>query len=177
MEIREPACSTGCHREKPVLNARRSRSRSPIPWRLSRNVLRLITRRHAWGVVEQPGTRGCDHGFWLDSFAERACVGAPSAGSCSGSEWSRVAGSGIAVCAWRSAGWHHVAVTADSRRHAGRLVRHWADARVRVVVAVRDGYVSGGTRRNFDWVKPHRRASVGEPELLLLADAQTSGAS
>jgi selenide,water dikinase len=41
--------------------------------------------------------------------------------------------------------------------------------------AVRDGYVSGGTRRNLHWVRPHLRASVTEPELLLLADAQTSG--
>jgi selenide,water dikinase len=37
------------------------------------------------------------------------------------------------------------------------------------------GYVSGGTRRNLDWVRPHLRASVDETELLLLADAQTSG--
>jgi selenide,water dikinase len=41
--------------------------------------------------------------------------------------------------------------------------------------AVRDGYVSGGTRRNLDWVAPHLTAEVGEEELLLLADAQTSG--
>ncbi|GIJ67371.1 selenide, water dikinase SelD [Virgisporangium ochraceum] len=41
--------------------------------------------------------------------------------------------------------------------------------------ALADGYVSGGTRRNLDWVRPHLSASVGEDELLLLADAQTSG--
>ena len=41
--------------------------------------------------------------------------------------------------------------------------------------ALRDGYVSGGTRRNLDWVRPHLRAAVDEDELLLLADAQTSG--
>ena len=41
--------------------------------------------------------------------------------------------------------------------------------------ALRDGYVSGGTRRNLDWVRPHLDAVVGEDELLLLADAQTSG--
>ncbi|MGH4010951.1 MAG: selenide, water dikinase SelD [Pseudonocardiaceae bacterium] len=41
--------------------------------------------------------------------------------------------------------------------------------------ALTDGYVSGGTRRNLDWVCPHLKASVGEDELLLLADAQTSG--
>ncbi len=41
--------------------------------------------------------------------------------------------------------------------------------------ALRDGYVSGGTRRNLDWVRPHLDAAVGEDELLLLADAQTSG--
>jgi len=38
------------------------------------------------------------------------------------------------------------------------------------------GYVSGGTRRNLDWVRPHAdTGEVPESELLLLADAQTSG--
>ncbi len=41
--------------------------------------------------------------------------------------------------------------------------------------ALRDGFVSGGTRRNLDWVRPHLDASVDDDELLLLADAQTSG--
>jgi selenide,water dikinase len=42
--------------------------------------------------------------------------------------------------------------------------------------ALADGYVSGGTRRNLDWVRPHLAADgVAEGELLLLADAQTSG--
>jgi selenide,water dikinase len=41
--------------------------------------------------------------------------------------------------------------------------------------AMRDGFVSGGTKRNLDWVRPHLSAAVGEDELLLLADAQTSG--
>jgi selenide,water dikinase len=38
-----------------------------------------------------------------------------------------------------------------------------------------DGYISGGTRRNLDWVRPHLSSAVDEMELLLLADAQTSG--
>ena len=33
----------------------------------------------------------------------------------------------------------------------------------------------GGSRRNLDWVRPHLDASVDEDELVLLADAQTSG--
>ncbi|MFF3865186.1 selenide, water dikinase SelD [Micromonospora sp. NPDC001898] len=42
--------------------------------------------------------------------------------------------------------------------------------------AVRDGYVSGGTRRNLDWVAPWTDfGAAGEAERLLLADAQTSG--
>ena len=42
--------------------------------------------------------------------------------------------------------------------------------------ALRDGYVSGGTRRNLEWVAGHTDpGSVGEDERLLLADAQTSG--
>jgi selenide,water dikinase len=42
--------------------------------------------------------------------------------------------------------------------------------------ALAAGYVSGGTRRNLDWVRPHADLSaVSEDEALLLADAQTSG--
>jgi selenide, water dikinase len=41
--------------------------------------------------------------------------------------------------------------------------------------ALRDGYVSGGTRRNLEWVRPHLATSLAGDELLLLADAQTSG--
>jgi selenide, water dikinase len=41
--------------------------------------------------------------------------------------------------------------------------------------ALADGFVSGGTRRNLAWVTPHLASTVGEDELLLLADAQTSG--
>lgn len=43
--------------------------------------------------------------------------------------------------------------------------------------ALRDGYVSGGTRRNLDWVREHVQSGPGitEEDLLLLADAQTSG--
>ncbi|MGC5013438.1 selenide, water dikinase SelD [Streptosporangium sp. DT93] len=42
--------------------------------------------------------------------------------------------------------------------------------------AVRDGHVSGGTRRNLAWVHPHLDPGrIGEEDLLLLADAQTSG--
>jgi selenide,water dikinase len=41
--------------------------------------------------------------------------------------------------------------------------------------ALRAGFVSGGTRRNLDWVRPHLAADVNEDELLMLADAQTSG--
>jgi selenide,water dikinase len=42
--------------------------------------------------------------------------------------------------------------------------------------ALADGYVSGGTRRNLDWVRPHLDpGATTEDELLLLADAQTSG--
>jgi selenide,water dikinase len=43
--------------------------------------------------------------------------------------------------------------------------------------AVRDGFVSGGTRRNLEWVQPFLEvgAGVSQDDLLLLADAQTSG--
>ncbi len=42
--------------------------------------------------------------------------------------------------------------------------------------AARDGYVSGGSRRNLDWVTPWTDfGAVAEIDRLLLADAQTSG--
>jgi selenide,water dikinase len=42
--------------------------------------------------------------------------------------------------------------------------------------ALAAGFVSGGTRRNLDWVRPHTDLdAVSEDEALLLADAQTSG--
>jgi selenide,water dikinase len=42
--------------------------------------------------------------------------------------------------------------------------------------SVADGYVSGGTRRNLDWVRPHADLTAApEDDALLLADAQTSG--
>jgi selenide,water dikinase len=42
--------------------------------------------------------------------------------------------------------------------------------------AAEAGFVSGGTRRNLAWVRPHLRGTgLPETELLLLADAQTSG--
>ena len=37
------------------------------------------------------------------------------------------------------------------------------------------GFVPGGSRRNLEWVRPHLSAAVAEDELVLLADAQTSG--
>src|SRR5215467_9089358 len=42
--------------------------------------------------------------------------------------------------------------------------------------AARAGYMPGGSRRNLDWVLPHTdTGGVSEEDLLLLADAQTSG--
>jgi selenide,water dikinase len=41
--------------------------------------------------------------------------------------------------------------------------------------SLREGFVPGGSRRNLDWVRPHLDAAVDEDELVLLADAQTSG--
>ncbi|MHB8458140.1 MAG: selenide, water dikinase SelD, partial [Acidimicrobiales bacterium] len=38
-----------------------------------------------------------------------------------------------------------------------------------------EGYIPGGTRRNLSWVSPHLQSDLEESELLLLADAQTSG--
>jgi selenide,water dikinase len=38
-----------------------------------------------------------------------------------------------------------------------------------------EGFVPGGSRRNLDWVRPHIETLLDDDELLLLADAQTSG--
>jgi selenide, water dikinase len=44
------------------------------------------------------------------------------------------------------------------------------------LAAARAGHMPGGSRRNLDWVLPHTdTGSAGEEDLLLLADAQTSG--
>lgn len=44
------------------------------------------------------------------------------------------------------------------------------------VESVKAGFVSGGSRRNLDWVHPHLETGRADAdELLLLADAQTSG--
>jgi selenide, water dikinase len=50
-------------------------------------------------------------------------------------------------------------------------VPYLADARASLAA----GYVPGGSRRNLDWVRPHVESLVDDDELLLLADAQTSG--
>jgi len=50
-------------------------------------------------------------------------------------------------------------------------VPYLADARP----SLAEGFVPGGSRRNLDWVRPHLDARVSDDELLLLADAQTSG--
>ncbi|HEX3842167.1 MAG TPA: selenide, water dikinase SelD [Acidimicrobiales bacterium] len=41
--------------------------------------------------------------------------------------------------------------------------------------ALMAGYVPGGTLRNLAWVRPHMSSHLEESELVLLADAQTSG--
>lgn len=38
-----------------------------------------------------------------------------------------------------------------------------------------EGFVPGGSRRNLDWVAPHVESGLDENEMILLADAQTSG--
>jgi selenide,water dikinase len=45
----------------------------------------------------------------------------------------------------------------------------------RVRESYAEGYVPGGSRRNLDWVRPHLDSAVDDDELVLLADAQTSG--
>jgi selenide,water dikinase len=62
---------------------------------------------------------------------------------------------------------------------AARLTAVVDAARVPYISGTRDalafGYVPGGTKRNLAWVAPHLESALPESELLLLADAQTSG--
>ncbi|MGO1539153.1 MAG: selenide, water dikinase SelD [Leucobacter sp.] len=46
-----------------------------------------------------------------------------------------------------------------------------------VRASLAEGYIPGGSRRNLDWVRPNvlNEAGLAEEELVLLADAQTSG--
>ena len=38
-----------------------------------------------------------------------------------------------------------------------------------------EGFVPGGSLRNLEWVRPHVDSAVSEDDLVVLADAQTSG--
>ena len=44
-----------------------------------------------------------------------------------------------------------------------------------VRASLAEGFVPGGSRRNLEWVRDHLETGVGDDELVLLADAQTSG--
>ncbi|MDT0264771.1 selenide, water dikinase SelD [Streptomyces sp. DSM 44915] len=97
----------------------------------------------------------------LNRDASRAAV---AAGVNSGTD---VTGFGLLGHAYRMARAAGVTLAIE----AG-AVPYLADARS----AVTAGQVSGGTRRNLDWVAPHVDfGGVPEDERLLLADAQTSG--
>jgi selenide,water dikinase len=41
--------------------------------------------------------------------------------------------------------------------------------------AAEAGFIPGGSRRNLDWVSPETDTDLDATEMLLLADAQTSG--
>jgi selenide,water dikinase len=97
----------------------------------------------------------------LNSDAGRAAVGA---GIRAGTD---VTGFGLLGHLYKMARASGVTAVVDAA-----AVPYLAGARA----ALADGYVSGGTRRNLDWVRPHSDLSaVTEGEALLLADAQTSG--
>jgi selenide,water dikinase len=91
---------------------------------------------------------------------------------------ARAALSGGAVCATDVTGFGLLGHLHKLARASGVSARIDASA-VSYLDGAREalaaGYVSGGTRRNLGWVRPHLDATVPEDELLLLADAQTSG--
>ncbi len=92
-----------------------------------------------------------------------ACAGALEAGLAAGTD---VTGFGLLGHLYKMARASGVTAVIDAA-----AVPYLDGART----SVADGYVSGGTRRNLGWVAPHLSSAVGEDELLLLADAQTSG--
>ncbi len=95
---------------------------------------------------------------------ERACAAALASGARCATD---VTGFGLLGHAYKLARASGVTVAIDAA-----AVPYLDGARE----ALRDGFVSGGTRRNLDWVAPHAElSSVDEHEALLLADAQTSG--
>ena len=56
-------------------------------------------------------------------------------------------------------------------RHLGNLL-----AQLESMQCLEPGDLICGSRRNLDWVRPHTdTGAAGEEDLLLLADAQTSG--
>ena len=100
----------------------------------------------------------------MTTLNERACSAALDAGVRCATD---VTGFGLLGHAYKIARASHVTVAIDAA-----AVPYLDGARE----ALRDGFVSGGTRRNLDWVRPHSDLSaVDEDEALLLADAQTSG--
>ena len=97
----------------------------------------------------------------LNRDASRAAVAAGVAAA------TDVTGFGLLGHAYKLARASGVTVAIDAA-----AVPYLADARQ----AMADGYVSGGTRRNLEWVAPQVDFGfVAESERLLLADAQTSG--
>jgi selenide,water dikinase len=100
----------------------------------------------------------------MTTLNERAASAALDAGvQCA----TDVTGFGLLGHAYKIARASHVTVAIDAA-----AVPYLDGARE----ALRDGFVSGGTRRNLDWVRPHSDLSaIDQDEALLLADAQTSG--
>ena len=71
---------------------------------------------------------------------------------------------------------HLVQAVPGQRRLRGRRRRRGALPRGAPEPRWPTATCPGGSRRNLDWVRPHLTdAAVDEDELLLLADAQTSG--
>jgi selenide,water dikinase len=100
----------------------------------------------------------------MTSLNDRASASAVDAGIRCATD---VTGFGLLGHAYKLARASHVTVAIDAA-----AVSYLDGARE----ALRDGFVSGGTRRNLDWVRPNSDLSaIDEDEALLLADAQTSG--
>lgn len=118
----------------------------------------LNTRHKATGVVSEPAVEA------MTTLNDRASAHAVAAGARCATD---VTGFGLLGHLLKLARASGVSAVLDSA-----AVPYLDGARQ----ALREGHVSGGTRRNLDWVRPETDLSaISEDEALLLADAQTSG--
>lgn len=100
---------------------------------------------------------------WMTKLNVNAARAALAAGATAATD---ITGFGLLGHAYKMARASNISITIDANAVP------YIDGARRALI---DGYISGGTRRNLAWVRPHVESAVPEDELILLTDAQTSG--